>query len=88
MDLAEAAVEEAARACRKGDAPDLSQFLAVLARWEARWGEAIAADLQATCSDCGRTSPVLVATDYGASYCRDCLRPEALGATPKMRGLQ
>jgi hypothetical protein len=44
--------------------------------------EAIAATVGATCDDCQKPAMVLVCTDYGARFCRGCLRPEPLGSTP------
>lgn len=38
-----------------------------------------------TCDDCGKEAPVLVLTDYGCRYCRDCLRPGAIADKPKAK---
>jgi hypothetical protein len=40
------------------------------------------------CDDCGRAAVVMVCTDYGAKFCRSCLRPEPTNTKPKTRGLQ
>lgn len=34
------------------------------------------------CDDCGRVTPVLILTDYGCRYCRNCIRPDAPAAKP------
>lgn len=37
------------------------------------------------CDDCGRLAHVLVLTDYGCRYCRDCLRPGNISDRPKVK---
>lgn len=46
----------------------------------------LAAEPDGCCSDCGRASVVVVATDY-AKFCRACLRPSPTNARPRMKGL-
>jgi hypothetical protein len=83
IDMAEMAADGAALAFQAGAAPDSSVFLACLESWESTWREAITVASGTTCDDCGKATTVLVLTDYGCRFCRDCLRPEPLGLKPK-----
>jgi hypothetical protein len=85
IDVAEQAADLAALAYQQGTAPDSGPFLACLATWERAWAEAIAVVTGATCSDCGKRSVVLVTTDYGSKFCRQCLRPAPIASPAKGR---
>jgi hypothetical protein len=74
IDTAEVAADGAGLSYQRGDSADVSAFVACLATWEAAWTEAIAVVTSTTCSDCGKAARVLVTTDYGAKFCRRCLR--------------
>ena len=82
IDAAERAADVASLDYQAGRGAAPETFLACLATWEARWGEAIAAATArgGACDDCGRADATVMVTTGTGRFCRRCLNPTMKGA--------